>query len=167
MFKKPQLYGLAEYFDNDRIRWVISGLAFLLCGAIPFLPVLTAAGRYDAVEINEVSSSLYFYWSGLGLDFYPILMIIYFIAGVLLLLWGLVKRPPFAGGIILTVLSAAFLLINLAAGSFVLVAVSMADLKETVSVSVWGWVSLGFSLANIVNLSLFLPNLKRGKISLN
>ena len=167
MIKKPQLYGLAEYFDNDRIRWVIGSIAFLLCGAIPFLPVLTAAGRYDAVEINEVSSSLHVYWSGLGLDFYPILMIIYFIAGAILLLWGLIKRPPFAGGVILAVLSVVFLLINLLAAAFILAAVSMADLKETVSVSLWGWVSLGFSLANIVNLSLFLPSLKRGQITLN
>ena len=158
--KKFNSTGIADYFDNDRIRWVISVIIYFICAAAPFIPTITAAGTYDDVSINKVSQSLHFYWAGIGLDFYPVVVTLYVVVGAVFLVWGLVKRPPLVGGIVITVLSVLFLLLNLLAGGVIFYSVSYAELTETCTLSGWGIAYLIIQAAELLNLALFLPALK-------
>ena len=158
--RKLDSFGIAEYFDNDRIRWVVSLIIYFICGAAPFIPTVTGAGTYNDISINKVSQSLHFYWSGIGLDFYPAVVTLYAVVGAVFLVWGLVKRPPFIGGIVVTALSVIFLLFNLLAGGIIFYSVSYAGIDETCTLSVWGIVYLVVQAVSIVNLCAFLPKLK-------
>lgn len=158
---------IVEYFDNDRIRWVLSSLFFLICGAVPFLPIITASSEQalsngEVEFINEVSESLNFYYSGLlGLNIFSFITTVYCIIGAALLIWGLAKRPPAVGCILMGAVSVLFLLICVAAAAFIFVSVAMADINEVCKLSLWGYAALFVMLANTVNIFLFVPSLMK------
>lgn len=160
--------GVAAYFDNNRIRLIISAVLYLLCCAIPFLPTVTGAAQQSLSSgevdvINEAGLSLNFLYSGIGMSFFPVIVTVYAIAGAVLLVLGLIKRPSFIATVIMGVSAALFFVINMLAGAFIFVAVSSADINEVCTLSVWGWVSVGALVANMVNIFVFLPFLKKSK----
>lgn len=152
------------YFTDARVHWLVSAILFLICGAAPFLPTIAGAANYNDVIINKDTQSLFTYYGELFYtNPFTIVAGIYFAVGATMLILGMAKNPPFAGGVILAAVSALFLLFNALAAGFIFFAVSYAGITEVVSLSVWGWVSLVAMVLCNANLIWLCSKLKRDK----
>ena len=156
--------GVVSYFTDMRVHWLVSVIIYLICGAVPFLPAISGAANYNDAIINKASQSLFTYYGELFYtNPFTVAATVYFIVGAVMLVLGLAKNPPFAGGVILTVASVFFFLFHLLTAGFIFFAVSYAGITEVVSLSVWGWVSLVAMVLCIANLIWLCIKLKRDK----
>lgn len=156
-----------RFFTTNRIRYMSTALVQVLCGVTFLLPTVKVDGTDSLLGITETIVKSVPWWVNtsfgeMGLPtVYTAVFVIFFLLCIPLVVCSFTKKL-YRWPIVLSLVAISLFTLF---GAFwtVVFFLATADLSGifSVTLTIWGFVWIILSLAQIVNLALFIPALKK------
>jgi hypothetical protein len=144
------------YFTDKRIRFFISALTCLMCGAGAFIPAINIA---DPLGFSpaETHSVMWFLKEANFPELYTVTLVLYFALILPIIVCGFLTPLKKWPVVVAAVASCLYFLINVFWAAIIL----WGGSGGFVTLNLWGWGYLVLQIITIINLFAFLPSLKK------
>ncbi len=156
-----------NFFTKNRIRWWLTALVQILCGVTFLLPTVKVVGADSLLNISDTVTKSVPWWinnsvSQMGLpNIYTLAFVVFFLLCVPIVVGSFLKklyRLPIILSLVVIILFTVF------SGFWtVIFLLATGGVSGIISVTptLWGYLWILLTLAQIINLALFIPALKK------
>ncbi len=156
-----------KYLTKYRIRWWVTALFQILCAATFLLPTVKVVGTDSLLGVSDTVIESVPWWIGNSLsemgipNIYSAVFWLFFLLCVPLIICSFTKKLYRWPIVLSLVVLLIFTLFNAFWTVIFFLAISSVSGIFSVTFTAWGWAFIVITLAQIINLILFIPALKK------